>query len=227
MVAICLLCLRPFGFKASWWCAYFWADSTRWLLRVLCQVHIHFEGQEKLPAEASVALVNHQSALETVLMARIVPPYVWVLKRELMFIPIFGWALMALQAIAIWRAKGSKAMKQVLSQGKDFLAKGRWVAMFPEGTRVPMGEKKDFRAGGVLLAKSAGVCIVPVAHNAGQCWPKKSFMKYPGHVYIRVLDPITVEEVKKTSANILLKKVQLCIEEEKEKIAQLYVQADS
>ncbi|MDQ6960909.1 MAG: lysophospholipid acyltransferase family protein [Mariprofundaceae bacterium] len=222
LIAICLICVRPFGVEASWYCASIWSDMVQWLLRVICQVHVHIEGKENLPTGSSVVLVNHQSALETALMPRIVPSFVWVLKRELLFIPIFGWSLIALQAIAIWRAKGSKAMKQVMIQGKQFLSNGRWVVIFPEGTRVAIGEKKDFRAGGVLLAKAAEVNIVPVAHNSGLCWPRKSFMKYPGHVYFRILEAIPAQEVKEKKANALLKQVQQCIEEEKERIATMH-----
>lgn len=219
MIAVVLICVRPFGPQASWRCAVLWSVVVQHLLRIICQVHIHIEGKENLPKGASVVLVNHQSALETALMPHVVPSFVWVLKRELLFIPIFGWALFALQAIAIWRAKGSKAMKQVLTQGKQFLSHGRWVVIFPEGTRVPIGQNKDFRAGGVLLAKAAEVNIVPVAHNAGLCWPRKSFMKYPGHVYFRILQAIPAQEVKESKASTLLKKVQQCIEEEKENIS--------
>jgi len=221
LIATCLVCVRPFGVQASWRFALLWADVTRWLLRVICRIHIHIEGKANLPNQASVVLVNHQSALETALMPRLVPQYVWVLKKELMFIPIFGWALWAIQAIAIWRAKGSKAMKQVLQQGRSFLEQGRWVVIFPEGTRVPIGEQKDFRAGGVLLAKTANVSIVPIAHNSGQYWPKKSFMKYPGHIYFHILQPISAQEVSESKTNTLLIQVQKSIESEKERIANI------
>jgi len=207
-----LVLSRPFGFHASWFWGKAWSASTLWLARLICGIKLEIEGREHLPDEPCVVLAKHQSAFETIAMPKLTPPFVWVLKRELFYIPIFGWALWALNAIAIRRANPREALKQVIHQGEAFLKEGRWVIIFPEGTRTAPGETGNYQASGVMLAQKAGVGILPMAHNAGCCWPKNGFLKRPGTIRVRFLPFIPAEHVSHTSRNALLERVEQEIE---------------
>jgi len=212
LFSILVLICRPFGFDAAWFWARGWTQAILSAAHWLCGIHIHVEGRGHLPAGACVVLAKHQSALETIAMPWLVPPYVWVLKRELFYIPIFGWALWALNAIAIRRSNTREALKQVLTQGQAFLREGRWVVMFPEGTRVAPGETGTYQASGIMLAKKAGVGILPMAHNSGIVWPKRGFIKRPGTVHVRFLPFISAEEVTGLPRDQLLEKIKSDIE---------------
>jgi len=207
-----ILCMRLFGFSAAWFWARTWSKTSFMLLRFICGIRLEIEGREHLPSDACVVMAKHQSAAETIAMPILIPPYVWVLKRELFYIPLFGWALWALNEIAIRRSNPREALKQVLEQGKSFLEKQRWVAIFPEGTRTEPGQTGDYQASGIMLAKKANVGISPMAHNAGTCWPKRGFLKHPGTVRVRFLPYITPEEVAATSRNDLLARLKTDIE---------------
>ena len=157
-------------------------------------------GRENIPAVPSVVLSKHQSAWETVGLQDIFPPQVFVLKRSLLLIPFLGWAFAAVKMISIDRNAGKNALKQVEKQGVERLRAGYWVVVFPEGTRVAPGESRRFKTGGALLAVSAGVPVVPVAHNAGEFWARNAFVKKPGLITVSVgpaIDPRgkTAEEV--------------------------------
>ncbi|MDX8395795.1 MAG: lysophospholipid acyltransferase family protein, partial [Mariprofundaceae bacterium] len=140
-----MVCARPFGFSASWFFSKLWAQGILFCARILCGIHVKIEGKEHIPDLACVVMAKHQSAFETIVMPLLIPSYVWVLKRELFYIPIFGWALWAVDAIAIRRGSPREALKQVMTQGKHFLAHGRWVAMFPEGTRSAVGTAGEYK----------------------------------------------------------------------------------
>ncbi|MBT4330692.1 MAG: 1-acyl-sn-glycerol-3-phosphate acyltransferase, partial [Gammaproteobacteria bacterium] len=133
---------------------------------------------------------KHQSAWETMAFQSIFPPQVWVLKQSLLWIPIFGWGLALLKPIAIDRGAGRKALQQVVKQGTDRLQSGIWVVIFPEGTRLPPGEKKKFAGGGAVLANKSGYPIIPVAHNAGSFWARRGLLKRPGTIEVRIGAPI-------------------------------------
>lgn len=167
-----------------------WARSVLFMLRWLCKLDYVVEGLEHLPATTSVVLVKHSSAWETIAQLRIFPEQTWVLKRELIRIPVFGWVLRRLKPIAIDRKGGRAAVQQVLDQGRQRLAEGIWVVIFPEGTRVPAGETRRYGMSGALLAEAAGVPIVPVAHNAGDYWPRRSWLKRPGTIRVVIGPPI-------------------------------------
>ena len=157
-------------------------------------------GREHIPAVPSVVLSKHQSAWETVGLQDIFPPQVFVLKRSLLLIPFMGWAFAAIKMISIDRKAGKNALKQVEKQGIERLRAGYWVIVFPEGTRVAPGESRRFKTGGALLAVSAGVPAVPVAHNAGEFWARNAFVKKPGLITVSIgpaIDPRgkTAEEV--------------------------------
>ena len=149
-------------------------------------------GRKNIPATPSVVLSKHQSAWETVALQTIFPPLVFVLKKSLLMIPFLGWAFASVKMISIDRSSGRDALRQVIAQGRDRLKAGFWVAIFPEGTRIAPGESRRFKTGGAFLAIKAGVMAVPVAHNAGEFWPKNAFIKKPGLITVSIgpaIDP--------------------------------------
>jgi 1-acyl-sn-glycerol-3-phosphate acyltransferase len=179
-----------------------WSRLVVRLARTLCGIRWTVEGREHLPAKPAVILAKHQSAWETLAFQEIFPPQVLVLKKELLWIPFFGWGLALMSPIAIDRAKGRAALRDIARRGKERLAQGFWVVIFPEGTRVRVGEKRDFQQGGAWLAVQCGVPVVPVAHNAGRLWPRNAFFKRPGNVTVRIgpAIPTTGREAKQISA---------------------------
>lgn len=167
-----------------------WARSQLWVLEKLCGLRYTVQGLENLPAGAHVSMWKHSSAWETIAQAEIFPPQSWVLKRELTWIPLVGWALHRLKPIAIDRAAGATAVNQVIEQGKERLAEGLWILIFPEGTRVAAGESRKYGVSGALLASKAGCKIVPVAHDAGYYWPRRGWVKKPGVIRVAIGPPI-------------------------------------
>ncbi|GEN24973.1 lysophosphatidic acid acyltransferase [Halomonas cupida] len=168
--------------------------------RIACGVRYEISGRENLSGEPVVMLANHQSEWETVYLQLLKPPVCTVLKKELLSIPIFGWALRLLHPIALDRSKPARAMRQVLSQGTARLKEGLTVLIFPEGTRVEPGKRRRYNKSGTVIACRAGVPVVPVAHNAGECWPGRDWVKRPGRISLVVGEPIptlgrTPEEV--------------------------------
>ncbi len=153
-----------------------WAGFLRWWLKICCRLDYEVRGTQHLPDEPSVVIANHQSAWETILFQKIFPAQSYLLKKELLWIPFFGWGLASNEPIAIDRGKKTQALQQLISQGKERLKKGRWIIIFPEGTRRPVGEPGDFQVGGALIATKAQVPVVPVAHNAGVFWSKKKLV---------------------------------------------------
>jgi len=158
------------------------APVNLWWLERTCGLRHRIEGLENLPADKGVVLCKHQSAWETLALNLVFRPQVWVLKRELLWIPCFGWGLATLRPIAINRRDRRSALAQVIEQGRERLWSGAWVVVFPEGTRTAPGTRARYRLGGAKLAERTGVPVVPVAHNAGDYWPRKSFVKRPGTI---------------------------------------------
>jgi 1-acyl-sn-glycerol-3-phosphate acyltransferase len=181
-------------YRWRYWFISRWCTWMRFWLLITCGVRVQVEGTENIPDGGGVVLAKHQSVWETVSLTRWFNPQTWVLKRELLWLPVFGWALALLQPIAIDRGSGRHAVRQVIEQGRRRLADGRWVVVFPEGTRVPAGKKARYRPGGAILAAAAGVPVVPVAHNAGELWPRASFRIRAGTVRVRIGPPIDVRE---------------------------------
>jgi 1-acyl-sn-glycerol-3-phosphate acyltransferase len=181
--------LWPLPFKWRYIAVSRWAVLNLWLLEKICGVRYEVEGQENISDQASVILCKHQSSWETLALQAVFPPQVWVLKRELLWIPFFGWGLASLKPIAIDRAAGRQALNQIIEQGKKRLSAGYWVVVFPEGTRIPSGKMGRFGVGGAKLAVEAGVPITPVAHDAGKAWPRHGFIKYPGVIKL-VIGPV-------------------------------------
>jgi len=164
-----------------------WARFHVWLLGALCGLHYRVEGREHLPQHSTaIILAKHQSSWETLAFQEIFPPQVWVLKRELLWLPLFGWALALLNPIAIDRGAGRKAVKQIVDQGRQRLQTGRWVVVFPEGTRMSPGQHRRFGIGGAALAAESGYPVVPVAHDAGHYWPRRGFLKRRGTIRVLI-----------------------------------------
>lgn len=184
------LATAPLPHGATYRVAQAWVTSVLFMLKWLCRLTYVVEGAEHLPAQNTVLLIKHSSAWETIAQLKIFRRQTWVIKRELMWVPFFGWVLMLLKPIAIDRRGGSSAVQQVLEQGTRHLNDGLWIAIFPEGTRVPAGESRRYGLSGALLASAAGRAVVPVAHNAGDYWPRRGWLKRPGTVRVVIGPPI-------------------------------------
>lgn len=173
-----------------WWFAVDWFRLVIWGTRVFLGVQVRVRGLENLPAGATtpaVLLSKHQSTLETLLIPTLMPrPLAFVFKRELLRIPFFGWSMARLDMIHIDRESRALAMKQVIEQGKQRLAHGTWVIMFPEGTRMARGQSGTYQTAGTRLAVESGAPVVPIAVSSGKCWPRQGFIKYPGVVEVSI-----------------------------------------
>lgn len=178
-----------------------WAHAVLWWLKVTCNLRYTVTGREHLPAMPSIILSKHQSAWETIALQSIFPPQVWVLKKELLMIPFFGWGLWAVGSIPIDRSSGREALKKLVNHGKDRLRRGLWVVIFPEGTRTAPGVRGKYHIGGAWLASHTETMVVPVAHNAGRFWRKNSILKYPGVIQVVIGQPIDTTGLKPDAVN--------------------------
>lgn len=168
----------------------------------ICGIRYRVLGAEALPPAPYIVLSKHQSAWETLAFQLIFPQQVWVVKRELLWIPFFGWGLAMLAPIAIDRNDRRRALRQLLDQGRDRLARGFCIVIFPEGTRVAPGERAEYQPGGAWLAAKAAARVVPVAHNSGEYWRRNAFLKYPGTITVSIgaaieTDGLSAEEVNR------------------------------
>ena len=186
-----------------------WAHFVMFWLRLTCNLDYQVRGQENMPDHPSIILSKHQSAWETIGLQTIFPPQVWVMKRSLLLIPFLGWAFVALAAIPIDRSAGREALKKLVENGKDRLARGLWVVIFPEGTRTAPDAKGKYHIGGAWLAAKTETTVVPVAHNAGKYWRKNAFIKYPGTIQVVIGKPIETAGLKPDQVN---KQVEAWIE---------------
>jgi len=178
-----------------------WARFMVGLSPALLGIRYRVEGLEHLPPGPAIILAKHQSAWETIAFQVIFPPLCFVLKRELLRIPFFGWGLAMTSPIAIDRSAGREALREIEAQGKQRLADGLWVVIFPEGTRIAPGERGKYNIGGAWLAAKTGVPVVPVAHNAGRVWPKNALLKRPGEITVRVGPAIVTQGRKANEIN--------------------------
>lgn len=170
-----------------------WVTFMEWWLKITCGITYTVEGLEHLPDTPGVVVANHQSTWETFFLQRYFSPQSTVLKKELMQIPFFGYIVRSTKPIVIDRNQPTQALKQILRQGAERLKEGNWVLIFPEGTRVPVGETRPHFSGGSMLAINNNVPIVPLVHNAGKCWPRDTIRKYPGVITIKFGAPIDTE----------------------------------
>jgi 1-acyl-sn-glycerol-3-phosphate acyltransferase len=177
-----------------------WSLSNNFLLKVFCGIDFVVEGQENLDRSNAIILSKHQSTWETLALHSITPYVRWVFKRELMYIPIFGWALALTDPIALNRGAGRTAINELISKGTQKLNDGKWLILFPEGTRTAPGKTHKYKIGGALLAEKSGYPVIPIAHNAGEFWPRHSFIKWPGTISV-VIGP-AIESKGRTADDI-------------------------
>ena len=167
-----------------------WIRLNLGWIRLTCGLDYQVEGLENIPDTGFIVMSKHSSTWETIALQLFFPPMVWVAKRELTWIPFFGWGLKAMNVIAINRGTGRKAIRQLVEQGRKRMDEGRIVMLFPEGTRVMPGQYKPFKIGGAILSQKTGYAIVPIAHNAGEFWPRHSWIKWPGTIKVIIGPPI-------------------------------------
>lgn len=167
-----------------------WARFNLWWLRVTCNIRAEIKGLENIIDQPAIIMCKHQSAWETLMIQLLFPPQVWILKRELLWIPIYGWGLATMRPIAIDRSLGVRSLKQIVRQGMERLNDGLWVVVFPEGTRIAPGVRQKYHPGGAMLAEKSGYPVIPIAHNAGYLWPRNSFLKWPGTITMVIGSPI-------------------------------------
>ncbi len=211
-VLFCLLgvLLLPLPRRARYYTVIQWSRVALWWLRISCGLSWRVRGLENIPSEAGVILCKHQSAWETMSLQFVFPPHCQVVKRELLWVPFFGWGLASLNPIAIDRKAGAKALRAVLKEGQKRLAEGWWVLIFPEGTRVPVEHPGKYSPSGAALAAMAGRPIVPVAHNAGLFWRRQALRKDPGVIDLVIGPPILPDG---RSANELTQAAEAWIEQ--------------
>lgn len=214
-VIVALIICLPLPAHARYKVISHWALTMLWWLKLTCGISYRIIGEENIPKSPCIILSKHQSAWETMAFQKIFPDQVWVLKRELLWLPFFGWGLAMTSPIAINRAAGREALKQMVSQGKDRLAKGFFVVIFPEGTRTAPGQRGKYHIGGAWLATHTETDVLPVALNAGNFWGKNSFIKKPGVITVSIGKPIPTKGLKPDALNQL---VEEWIETEVEKL---------
>jgi 1-acyl-sn-glycerol-3-phosphate acyltransferase len=214
--ALAILVLAPFSRPIVLYrLARGWLAQVMKGLTVICGVRWRVQGWDNLPqgqTSPAVLLVKHQSTLETFLMPVLMPhPLAYVFKRELLYIPFFGWAIGRLDMVHIDRNQRAQAFNKVVEQGKRLLAQGTWVIMFPEGTRIPRGRAGNYKSGGTRLAVATGAPVIPIAVSSAKCWPRKAFVKHPGVVDVSIGKPIPSEG---RAADELMREVEAWIEAE-------------
>ena len=201
----------PLDFKKRYYLITRWAVFNLWWLKICCNITYEIKGKDNIPGKPCIVMSKHQSAFETLALQQIFIPQVWILKKELLQIPIYGWGLASMQPIAINRDSTIKSFRQIADQGCERLQKGYWVIIFPEGTRVAPNKKKKYLPGGGMLAEKSGAQVVPVAHNAGRLWPRNSMIKKPGLITIKI-GPVIESENK--NAKEITDEVENWIEKE-------------
>ncbi|MCH8176605.1 MAG: 1-acyl-sn-glycerol-3-phosphate acyltransferase, partial [Proteobacteria bacterium] len=167
-----------------------WIDYALISLRILCGLKYQIEGLENIPDHGFIIMSKHSSTWEAIALQKFFDPMIWVVKRELIWIPLFGWALRAMNAIALDRGTGRKAINQLILESKQRMDQGRILMLFPEGTRVPPMQQKPFKMGGAIVSEKTGYAILPIAHNAGEFWPRHSWIKWPGTIRMVIGKPI-------------------------------------
>jgi 1-acyl-sn-glycerol-3-phosphate acyltransferase len=188
---LCCLLIAPLPLHLRYQFTIGWTKMVLWAARVMCGIEWEVRGRENFPDGPAILLSKHQSTWETFFYVSWLPREVcFVFKRELLWVPFFGWGIGLLKMIHIDRRQGRHALKSLVSQGQRKLDEGRWIVMFPEGTRTPVGSQGQYKSGGARLAVRTGAVVVPIAVNAGECWPKKPIVKRPGRVIVSVGPPI-------------------------------------
>ncbi|MBF6058317.1 MULTISPECIES: lysophospholipid acyltransferase family protein [Thiomicrorhabdus] len=193
---------RPFSFKVRYDVMHYWAVFCVWWLKLTCGLRYQVHGAEHINKnQAAVIMARHESAWETLVFQQIFPRQAYVLKRELLRIPFFGWGMALLHPIAIDRGAGRQALKQLVSEGSARIKSGDWVVVFPEGTRMAPNELGKINVGGAMMASQAKATVYLVAHNAGSYWPKNSFIKRPGSIDVYISEPLNAGEMSVAELN--------------------------
>lgn len=197
--------LRPFSHATRYRFMHYWARFCIWWLKVTCGLSYRVHGAENIDkGQAGLILARHESAWETLVFQSIFPRQTFVLKKELLRIPFFGWGLEMMHPISIDRGDGRKAMKQVITEGVQRLKDGIWVVLFPEGTRIDAGKQAKIKAGGAMLAQKTDAPVYLVGHNAGEFWPKNGFIKRPGVIDVYISEPLQLSDKTVTEINQLI-----------------------
>ena len=180
----------------------FWPRFANWFLYVTCKIKLVVEGEENVPTEPCVIVSNHQGQWETFSMQYLFHPLCTLLKRELLYIPLWGWAMKLLNPIAINRSKPKEAIVQTLDEGSKRLKSGLYVLLFPEGTRVAAGRVGNYARSSFELAKRNNVKVLPICHNSGDCWPAHKFLKNSGTIKLSIGQPFNVVDSKLSAEKI-------------------------
>lgn len=192
----------PFSFTQRYRFINLWSRFNIWWLKVTCKINYEIDGLENIDNNRTcIVMANHQSAWETLALSKHLPPLVWIIKKELLFIPFFGWGLALLKPIALQRKKAKASIQQLVEQGQKRLDSGYWVLVFPEGTRVSILSEQPYKRGGMILAEKTAYPILPIAHNSGHFWINNSFFKKPGTIKVSI-GPI-IETQGKSEKEIL------------------------
>ena len=193
---LCLI-IGPFlPFKPRYRFINLWSRFTIWWLGITCNITYSLHGRENIPDTPGAVIVSkHQSQWETFFLQLIFSPQATVLKRELIWVPLFGWALTLLRPIVINRSNKREALKQIIVQGKQRMQEGCWILIFPEGTRTSLGESSKLSKGAFILASETQFPVIPIAHNSGHCWRPHRFLKYPGHITVEIGKPIESRDI--------------------------------
>jgi 1-acyl-sn-glycerol-3-phosphate acyltransferase len=205
----------PFGPFTRYRIITVWNRILIWAARAICGIRYEIRGAENLPDYPAIVMAKHQSAWETLALPILLPPQAMVIKQELLSIPFFGWGFRMLSPIAINRKAGKEALRQIVAQGSARIKQGFWVLIFPEGTRVKAGEIGRYGIGGAWLATHTQTPVLPVAHNAGEVWPRHAFLKYPGTITLSIGPVISCEGKK---ADVLNEEVRAWIESEMKRL---------
>jgi len=209
-----LMCFvfAPLPYRQRYYWTTRWNVFVIWAARVCCRIRYQVKGMENLPDGPAILLSKHQSAWETIFYPMLMPrPLAFVFKKELLYIPFFGWGIGLLRMIPIDRSRGRDAFSQVVEKGRERLANGQWIILFPEGTRIPRGQKGVYKSGGTRLAVATQAPVVPIAMNSADCWPRNAFIKTPGLITISIGKPIPSERL---NAAELMQQVENWIESE-------------
>lgn len=210
-VFVCLLA-APLPYNQRYFITSRWNVFVIWTAKVICGIRYQIKGMENCPDTPVILLCKHQSFWETVFLLCNMPrPLVFVFKKEILYIPFFGWGMALLRMIPIDRGNGRDAFKSIVTRGKLRLADGQWIIMFPEGTRIPVGQKGKYKSGGARLAIETNTVVLPIAHNSGECWPKGKFIKSPGLVTVSIGKPISPDGL---TADTMMQMVEDWIESE-------------
>lgn len=208
--------LFPFPFNIRYRFINFYSVLNLWVLKYLCNINYRVEGLDNIPDESCIIFSKHQSALETMMVQRIFPPLTFVVKQELLWLLFFGWGLRSIDPIAIDRKSGRKAIGQIVEQGIERLKRGIWIVIFPEGTRSKPGTKLPYKKGGAILASKSGHKVIPVAHNAGEFWPKGFFSRQTGTIVMSIGPAI---ETKGKKTEDIMKEAECWIETKMKEIS--------